>query len=118
VDYSEADLLARLLTRHGIGGVAALTDPRSVACKLPGLDQDLVLLALRLPFIYGYPMLREIREWAEGRFVPVVGMTTDTGPEALRRALDDGATEFMRLIHNSNDARKNMRPRTARKAVS
>jgi putative two-component system response regulator len=103
-DYADnVLLLQRLLTRHGMQRIDAVTDPRTVMGHLPDFDPDLVLLDLHMPHIDGHTLLRHVRSWAGDAYVPVVVLTADTTPETLLRALDDGATDFLTKPFNATE---------------
>jgi PleD family two-component response regulator len=96
-------LLRRLLTRYGMNDVRTATDPREVVTGLGGLDPDIVLLDLYMPYIDGFGLLHHLREWAAGAYLPVIVLTADTSPETLRRALDAGATDFLTKPFNATE---------------
>ncbi|HEX2807195.1 MAG TPA: response regulator [Kineosporiaceae bacterium] len=103
-DYADnVLLLQRLLNRHGMHRIDAVTDPRAVIDHLPDYDPDLVLLDLHMPHIDGHTVLRHVRAWAGEAYVPVVVLTADTSPETLLRALDDGATDFLTKPFNATE---------------
>jgi PleD family two-component response regulator len=103
-DYSDtALLLQRLLSRHGLEHVHVATDPRIVIDQLPELKPDLVLLDLYMPYVDGYTMLRHIRDWAAGEYLPVVVLTADVRPETLLRAISNGATDFLTKPFNGTE---------------
>ena len=96
-------LLQRLLARHGLHKVDAVTDPRDVLGKLPELDPDLVLLDLHMPHVDGHTLLRHVRAWAGDAYLPVVVLTADTTPETLLRTIDEGATDFLTKPFNATE---------------
>jgi PleD family two-component response regulator len=103
-DYADnVLLLQRLLARHGMQRIDAVTDPRAVMDHLPDFDPDLVLLDLHMPHIDGYTVLRHVRAWAGDAYLPVVVLTADTSPETLQRALADGATDFLTKPFNATE---------------
>jgi PleD family two-component response regulator len=96
-------LLHRLLTRYGLHDVRTVTDPREVIGHLEELNPDLVLLDLYMPYVDGFTLLRAIRDFAAGAYLPVIVLTADTSPESLRRALDAGATDFLTKPFNATE---------------
>jgi|NGEPerStandDraft_6_1074524.scaffolds.fasta_scaffold46406_2 putative two-component system response regulator len=103
-DYADnVLLLQRLLARHGMLHIDAVTDPRAVMDHLPEFDPDLVLLDLHMPHVDGHTLLRHVRAWAGEAYLPVVVLTADTTPETLLRALDDGATDFLTKPFNATE---------------
>jgi putative two-component system response regulator len=103
-DYEDnVTLLGRLLGRYGLINIQTVTDPRQVMGHLDDFDPDLVLLDLHMPHIDGYTLLRHVRSWAGQQYLPVIVLTADTSPETLRRALDDGATDFLTKPFNATE---------------
>jgi PleD family two-component response regulator len=96
-------LLERLLTRHDLGEVTGVTDPRLVMGRLDEFDPDLILLDLHMPHIDGHTLLRHLRSWSGDTYLPVIVLTADTSPETLLRTLDDGATDFLTKPFNATE---------------
>jgi DNA-binding response OmpR family regulator len=103
VDFREAELLERLLVRHGITRIETASDPRDVLDGIPDFDPDLVLLDLFLPYVDGFTMLRRFRERAGEAYLPVVALTADTAPATLLRAVESGATDFLVKPFNATE---------------
>src|SRR5664279_2232636 len=83
-DYPEnVQVLQRLLTRYGMTKVSTVTDPRAVLGHLPDFDPDLVMLDVHMPHVDGHALLRHIRGWAGGTYLPVIVLTADMSPETL-----------------------------------
>ena len=99
----ETDLLTRLLSRHGVRRLTPVTDPQSVTAALPEVNPDLVLVNLHLHVIDGYTVLRKIRHWAAGSFMPIIAMTADITPGTIERAIDAGATDFVAKPFNATE---------------
>jgi PleD family two-component response regulator len=96
-------LLRRLLQRHGLDDVTTVTDPRVVMTGLSDLDPDLVLLDLQMPYVDGHQVLSHLRQWSGATYLPVIVLTADVSPEALRRAMDGGATDFLTKPFNATE---------------
>ncbi|MFO8151556.1 MAG: response regulator [Trueperaceae bacterium] len=93
---TNVEFLTTLLERDGFRNVAGVSDPRRALDAIVSGDADLVLLDLMMPHVDGYEVLRGLRDALPGdRFLPVLVMTADATPEARRRALDLGATDFL-----------------------
>lgn len=88
-------LLESILTRAGLRHVETTTDPRQARTRLDEAEYDLVLLDLHMPHLDGYALLRHITAGAAGSYLPVLVLTGDARPEALRRALSEGARDFL-----------------------
>ena len=56
---------------------------------------DLILLDIMMPGMDGYEVCRRLKGQDSGEFVPVVMVTALTEPEAVIRALDEGADEYV-----------------------
>jgi signal transduction histidine kinase len=97
VDDHETNLrlLERTLRPLGVE-VALLADPRRVANTFIEFAPDIVLVDLHMPHLDGFEILSLIRGFSSSdRFLPVVMLTADITPEAKRRALGLGVTDFL-----------------------
>jgi len=81
----ERDGLEALVVADGTAGMAAFDE------RAP----DLVLLDVQMPGLDGFELCETIRSRPGGREVPVVMMTGLDDVEAIRRAYDVGATDFI-----------------------
>jgi len=89
-------LLRALLDDEGYVNVVSTTDPREVGPILDGLCPDLVLLDLHMPHRDGVALVEDIRaRLSPDEYMPVVILSSDESPEARRRALAAGATDFL-----------------------
>lgn len=89
-------LLQRILTRAGYTNLAATTDPNRLEELYREQKPDIVLLDLHMPDIDGFTALRYLREWTpEGEYLPILVLTADVTPEAKKRALHEGANDFI-----------------------
>jgi EAL domain-containing protein (putative c-di-GMP-specific phosphodiesterase class I) len=88
-------LLMQLLRRRGLRNVHAIGDSREALAHIIETDPDLVLLDLHMPGIDGYELLAALRERAGGSYLPVLVLTADTTHQAINRALDLGARDFV-----------------------
>ena len=97
VDDQEANLqlLERILRPLGVE-VALLADPRRAAKRLIEFAPDIILVDLHMPHMNGFEVLAQIRDFSStDAFLPVVMLTADITPEAKRRALSLGVTDFL-----------------------
>ncbi len=93
---TNVEFLTALLERDGFRYVVGVSDPRRALDTVVAEDADLVLLDLMMPHVDGYEVLRGLRHaLPPDRFLPVLVMTADATPEARRRALELGATDFL-----------------------
>jgi EAL domain-containing protein (putative c-di-GMP-specific phosphodiesterase class I)/AmiR/NasT family two-component response regulator len=88
-------LLMQLLRRKGLRNLHAISDSRQALTYVSDNDPDLVLLDLQMPGIDGYELLAALREQAAGSYLPVLVLTADTTHQAINRALDLGARDFV-----------------------
>ncbi|MBW3665452.1 MAG: response regulator [Actinobacteria bacterium] len=89
-------LLSRILDRSGYTDVHTLDEPRAALATFEEIRPDLLLLDLHMPHVDGFEILGELPElMSEGEFLPVLVLTADASPETRRRALSDGATDFL-----------------------
>jgi putative two-component system response regulator len=98
VDDEEPNVhsLTRILRAAGYGNVLGTTDPREVADLYRKQDPDVILLDLHMPNLDGLGVLQQLRAIAGPQaYVPVLVLTGDSSPEARRRALSEGAKDFL-----------------------
>lgn len=87
-------LLRAILERAGLRHLRAYTDPREAVGSLERRP-DLALVDLHMPHLDGYAVLDQVVARAGGSYLPTVILTADSNPEALRRALERGAQDFV-----------------------
>jgi EAL domain-containing protein (putative c-di-GMP-specific phosphodiesterase class I)/AmiR/NasT family two-component response regulator len=102
-------LLRNLLTRQGIKHIYELADSRETLAWVARIDPDLVLLDLHMPGVDGYEVLGQLRSYTAGSYVPVLVLTADTTTEAIQRALELGARDFLTKPFDLNEATLRMR---------
>lgn len=98
VDDEESNVhsLTRILRAAGYGNVIGTTDPRTVGDLYRTQDPDVILLDLHMPNFDGLRVLQQLRAIAGPQaYVPVLVLTGDYSPEARRRALSEGAKDFL-----------------------
>jgi signal transduction histidine kinase len=89
-------LLERVLATAGYAQVHSTTDAREALDRYRSVQPDLVLLDLMMPHLDGIAVLGQLQaEIAAADYVPVVVLTADVTPEARRRALAAGASDFL-----------------------
>jgi EAL domain-containing protein (putative c-di-GMP-specific phosphodiesterase class I) len=92
---SNVALLRALLEDEGLHRVHTETDSREVSRLLAEQNPDLVLLDLHMPHLDGHQVLRQIKRFAAGSYLPVIVLTADTTTDARDRALSQGAQDFL-----------------------
>jgi signal transduction histidine kinase len=95
-DPTNVLLLERMLSRAGYRFVTSTTDSRQALPLFRETGSDLVLLDLMMPYLDGFAVMEQLAaEVPEGDYVPVLVLTADATPSALRRALSAGARDFL-----------------------
>ena len=98
VDDQQAniDILKGLLILQGYINVKTLTDPRQVYDAFIGFKPDLILLDLVMPHLNGFQIMKQLRPLIpEDSYLPILVLTADVTAEAKRKALKDGAKDFL-----------------------
>lgn len=94
-DYNTR-LIERLLERHGYMEYRSLQDSRGVLDLFKEWKPDLILLDLMMPNMDGFQVLAALRPLiSEEDTLPIMIFTADVTPEAKRRALSMGASDFI-----------------------
>jgi response regulator RpfG family c-di-GMP phosphodiesterase/signal transduction histidine kinase len=98
VDDNAANVavLEQLLDAAGYSNVLSTRDARAVAALCASWRPDLVLLDLHMPHLSGFEVLAAIADQlGEPVNLPVLVLTADATPDARRRALSQGARDFV-----------------------
>jgi len=89
-------LLEALLGGAGYTSVTSTTDPRRVLELYHRLAPDLVMLDLRMPYLDGFAVMRQLRQaQPQGAYLPILMLTAEVATESKQRALSEGATDFL-----------------------
>ncbi len=89
-------LIERILARAGFENFLSTTDSREAAALFADFEPDLVLTDWLMPEIDGCAVIEQIRAaTATDDFLPIVVLTADITPQAKKRALTAGATDFL-----------------------
>ncbi len=93
---TNVQLLERILRTAGYTDFRSTTDPRRVLSVFAELQPDLILLDLHMPHLDGFMVMESLKPLiVTGSFLPIIVLTADITPEAKRRALADGARDFL-----------------------
>lgn len=98
VDDQEAniDILEGLLELEGYANVRSTTDSREVLSLYESFKPDLILLDLMMPNLTGFEVMERLKgQIVEGSYIPILVLTADITNEAKKRALKDGANDFL-----------------------
>jgi putative two-component system response regulator len=89
-------LLERALHTVGYQHLATLTDSRKVLSTFTEFQPDLVATDLRMPYIDGFSLIKQLRLCVPaGSFIPVLVLTADNSRKAKQDALACGAKDFL-----------------------
>ncbi|MEI7662876.1 MAG: response regulator [Bacteroidota bacterium] len=98
VDDQEAniDVLSGLLEMQGYHDILTTTDSRLVVGLYASFAPDLILLDLMMPWFSGFEVMEQLSALIpENTYLPVLILTADITPEAKKRALLNGAKDFL-----------------------
>ncbi len=109
-DSANIDFLQHALRPAGFTDVHGCSDPRQAVRLFRELRPDLVALDLLMPHLSGEDLLRRLRELTPaGDYLPLVVLTSDATPEAMRRAMSAGAYDFLRKPPSPYEVRMRLR---------
>ncbi len=93
---ANVELLEAIVRIAGFAETRSTTDSQKALGLAAELNPDLVLLDLSMPNVSGYEVLGQLRATREhGDFLPIIVLTADVNPKTRRRALQDGANDFI-----------------------
>lgn len=89
-------LLEGILQEEDYTACLSVTDSRQSLLTYLEYQPDLVLLDLQMPHMDGFAVMKQLRGYVmPDAFLPILILTADITPEAKRRALAEGATDFL-----------------------
>jgi len=93
---SNVALLEGILQEEDFSSFRSLTDSREALSTFIEYVPDLILLDLQMPFFNGFEVMKQLRACiSPSDFLPILVLTADITPEAKRRALTEGALDFL-----------------------
>jgi putative two-component system response regulator len=93
---SNVMLLEGILQEEDFTSYRSITDSREVIPAYMEYLPDLVLLDLQMPYLDGFAVMKQLQACiAPDDFLPILVLTADITPEAKRRALSEGALDFL-----------------------
>ena len=89
-------LLERTLRSAGYKHLASITDSRQALAKFNEFQPDLIATDLRMPYIDGFSLIKQIRlRVPAGTYIPVLVLTADNSRQAKQEALALGAKDLL-----------------------
>jgi len=89
-------LLEGILQEEDYTVYRSITDPREALPQFFEYHPDLILLDLQMPYMDGFEVMKKLRACLlPDAFLPILVLTANITPEAKRRALAEGATDFL-----------------------
>ena len=89
-------LLEGILQEEDYTAYRSLTDARQALPVYLEYQPDLILLDLQMPYLNGFEIMNQLRaRIPQGTFLPILVLTADITSETKRRALAEGATDFL-----------------------
>jgi PleD family two-component response regulator len=93
---SNVMLLEGILQEEDFTSYRSITDSREVLPTFIDYLPDLILLDLQMPYLDGFAVMKQLQACiAPTDFLPILVLTADITPEAKRRALSEGALDFL-----------------------
>jgi len=90
------EILEYILRSAGYTAPVTTTDSRRALDLYEEHRPDLVLLDLKMPHLDGHEVLAQLgRVIPDDAYVPILVLTSDASPDARRRALSEGAQDFL-----------------------
>jgi len=112
VDDEEAniELLRRILAPMGYENLRTTTDPTAVASLVEEMKPDLIMLDLMMPGMDGFEVMERIRDKVpDDVYLPILVLTSDGHRETRRRALSEGAKDFLTKPLSASEVRLRVR---------
>jgi signal transduction histidine kinase len=95
-EQANIDLLEAILTFDGYTNLVSTRDPRRAVKLFDTLSPDLVLLDLHMPYLDGFAVMQQLKQFVTAEdYLPVLVLTADITREARERALSGGARDFI-----------------------
>ena len=89
--------LQRVFVEDGYRRPEIVRDSRTAAEVAHSFRPDLVILDINMPDVDGFTVMRQLNEMSsDEEFLPMIVFSGDEDPEVRRRALELGATEFLK----------------------
>ena len=93
---SNVMLLEGILQEEDFTSYRSITDSREVLPTFLDYLPDLILLDLQMPYLDGFAVMKQLQACiAPGDFLPILVLTADITSDTKRRALSEGALDFL-----------------------
>ena len=93
---SNVRLLERILELSGCTGVRGITDSRQAVTEYFDFAPDIVLLDLNMPHFDGFAVMQQLKAAVSADdYLPILVLTADITADTRRRALANGAKDFV-----------------------
>jgi len=93
---SNVMLLEGILEEEDFVSHRSVTDSRETIPTFLEFQPDLILLDLQMPYMDGFTVMKQLQACiASSDFLPILVLTADITSEAKRRALSEGALDFL-----------------------
>lgn len=93
---SNVMLLEGILQEDDYTSYRSITDSRQSLPVFLEYRPDLILLDLQMPYIDGFEVMKQLKGYVmPDAFIPILVLTANITSEAKRRALTEGATDFL-----------------------
>lgn len=102
-DESTTRVLEQFLHRAGYKHVVSTSDPRQVLALYEKWHPDILLLDIRMPYLDGFSIMRQVRSRSGGEFLPILVITGDTDPAVKEQALASGANDFLAKPYDATE---------------
>jgi signal transduction histidine kinase len=93
-EIANVRLLEITLQQAGYSNLYSTTDAREALRLFSGLQPDLILLDLHMPYLSGFDVIQHIRSIGDDT-TPILVLTADSSIAVRHRALSDGANDFL-----------------------
>ncbi|MDH5578307.1 MAG: response regulator, partial [Betaproteobacteria bacterium] len=95
-DAEVIELIRRFLARAGYQRFVHTTKAPEAIALMQGGRPDVVLLDVKMPGMSGFEILEGMRADVQLQHTPVIVLTAADDPETKHKALEIGATDFLR----------------------
>jgi putative two-component system response regulator len=102
-------MLEQILTAQGYHNFDSTTDSRKLVGIYESYRPDLLMLDLKMPYIDGMQIMKQLKETLKTDILPVIIMVTEADQESLPWAMDLGARDFIRKPFDHDELKASVR---------